>query len=88
MLLAGALRLTALGAAPPGLYHDEAFNGIDALGVLAGDRPIYFTANHGREPVYIYLVSIAVGVFGRTPFAVRLPAAIIGTCNYSGIAKV
>ncbi len=69
----------ALGEAPPGLYHDEAFNGLDALGVLADNRPIYFPANHGREPIYIYLVSIAVGLFGATPFAVRLPAAMIGT---------
>ncbi len=71
--------MPTLGALPPGLYHDEAFNGLDALGVLAGDRPVYFPANHGREPIYIYLVALAVGLFGPTPFAVRLPAALIGT---------
>lgn len=85
MLLAGVFRLSALGAAPHGLYHDEAFNGIDALGVLNGDRPVYFAANHGREPIYIYLVSIAVSLFGRTPFAVRLPAALIGVLTIAAI---
>lgn len=79
MLLAGAFRLIALGAAPPGLYRDEAFNGLDALGVLKGNTPIYFVANHGREPLFIYLVSISVSLFGATPFAVRLPSALIGT---------
>lgn len=77
--LGAALRLVALDRLPPGLYHDEAFNGLDALRVLAGDRPIYFPADNGREPLYIYLVAGAVAWLGRTPGAVRLPAAIAGT---------
>ncbi len=79
MLIAGALRFYELGAWPPGLYHDEAYNGLDALRVLAGDRPLYFAANHGREPLFIYLVSLSVDWLGRSVYAVRLPAAIIGT---------
>ncbi len=71
--------MPALGAAPPGLYHDEAFYGLDAQRVLAGDWQIYFPANHGREPLFIYLVALSVGLFGATPFAVRLPAALAGT---------
>ncbi len=79
MLLAGALRLYRLGAWPPGLYHDEAFNGLDALRVLGGYHPLYFAANNGREPFFIYLVSLSVGLFGRSVIALRLPAALIGT---------
>ncbi|HZY45404.1 MAG TPA: glycosyltransferase family 39 protein [Anaerolineae bacterium] len=79
MLLAGALRLYMLGAWPPGLYHDEAFNGLDALRVLGGDHPLYFGANNGREPFFIYLVSLSVSLFGRSVIALRLPAALIGT---------
>ncbi len=79
MLLAGALRLYQLGAWPPGLYHDEAFNGLDALRVLGGDHPWYFAANNGREPFFIYLVSLSVSLFGRSVIALRLPAALIGT---------
>lgn len=78
MLVAGAFRFVRLGDAPPGLYHDEAFNGLDALGVLNGNWQIYFAANHGREPLFIYLVALSVGLFGPTPFAVRFPAAIVG----------
>lgn len=78
MLLAGVLRLYELGSWPPGLYHDEAWNGLDALRVLAGDRPLYFAANHGREPFFIYLVALSVGWLGRSVYAIRFPATIIG----------
>jgi len=78
-VLAGALRFLNLGDVPPGLYHDEAFNGLDALRILGGNFPIYFAANHGREPLFIYLIAATVGVLGRTPGAVRLAAAFCGT---------
>jgi 4-amino-4-deoxy-L-arabinose transferase-like glycosyltransferase len=78
-ILAGALRLLALNQMPPGLYHDEAFNGLDALRVLSGQTPLYFSSNHGREPLFIYLIAATVGLLGRSPGAVRLAAAICGT---------
>jgi hypothetical protein len=77
--LAGVLRLISLGDMPPGLYRDEAFNGLDALRVLGGEFPIYFPANHGREPLFLYLIAATVGALGRTPGAVRLAAALCGT---------
>ncbi len=78
-LLAAVLRFPLLGRLPPGLYRDEAINGLDALGVLEGVWPIFFTANNGREPLFIYLVAISVGLFGRTALAVRLASAVLGT---------
>jgi 4-amino-4-deoxy-L-arabinose transferase-like glycosyltransferase len=79
VLLGAAMRFYELGALPPGLYHDEAFNGLDALRVLGGDRPIFFEANNGREPFFLYGMALALSWLGRTPFAVRLPAAVLGT---------
>ena len=79
MGIAGALRFYELGTWPPGLYHDEAYNGLDALRVIAGDHPWYFAANNGREPLFIYLVSLSVDWLGRSVYAVRFPSAIIGT---------
>lgn len=73
------LRFYAIGCIPPGLYHDEAFNGLDALSVLGGARPIFFTANNGREPLFIYLVALSVGLLGRSPGAIRVVAAVLGT---------
>ena len=73
------LRFYRLGELPPGLYRDEAFNGLDALNVLQGQHPIFFQANNGREPIYIYLTAAAVALFGQTAFAVRLAAALVGS---------
>jgi 4-amino-4-deoxy-L-arabinose transferase-like glycosyltransferase len=79
LLVAAGLRLLWLDTAPPGFYRDEAFNGQDALAVLAGENALYFPANNGREPAYIYLTALSVSVLGRTVTAVRLAAAVVGT---------
>lgn len=73
------LRLYHLENWPPGLYRDEAFNGLDALRVLQGQLSVFFTANNGREPLYIYLTALSVGLFGGTVLAVRLAAAVVGS---------
>ncbi len=89
MATAVFLRFYQLGTFPPGLYRDEAFNGLDALGVLNGhfDRlsasrfPLFFPANNGREPAYIYLTALFINWLGRTPLAVRMGAAIVGSAT-------
>jgi len=77
ILGAAVLRFASLGHVPAGLYRDEAFYGLDALNVLRGQHAIYFAANNGREPMFIYLLALSIGALGRSPFAVRLPAALI-----------
>jgi len=78
IILASVLRLYGLDRLPPGLYHDEAYNGLDALNVLQGQYPIFFEANNGREPFFIYLVALSVSLLGRSALAIRLVAAILG----------
>lgn len=90
LLVSAGLRLWRIGEAPGGLYRDEAYNGLDALNVLAGRHALYFPANNGREPVYIYLTAASVAIFGRTALAVRLPSALIGvltTLSVAGLAR-
>jgi 4-amino-4-deoxy-L-arabinose transferase-like glycosyltransferase len=77
-IIAAALRLIALDATPPGLQHDEVFHGHDAVTVLLGNRPLYFTSNAGNEPLFIYLMSITIGLFGHNEWGIRLAAAICG----------
>ena len=77
--LAGVLRFYALDRLPGGLYHDEAYNGLDALAMLRGARPIFFEANTGREPFFIYLVTLSVWLLGRSPLAIRIVSALLGT---------
>ena len=83
--IAAFLRLTAIDTMPPGLYHDEAYNGLDALGVLGGRTPIFFEANNGREPLFIYLLAVGVGLWGRSPGALRLVSALLGTLTIPAI---
>ena len=79
VLVGGALRFYQVGSVPPGLYQDEAYNGLDALNILGGWHPLYFPANNGREPLYMYAAAAGVAVFGRTALAERIPAPVIGT---------
>src|SRR5512139_2699985 len=78
LLLAAALRLVALPNVPLGLQHDEVFHGHDAVTVLLGYHPLYFTSNAGNEPLFIYLMSLTVGLFGHTAWGIRLAAVICG----------
>ncbi len=78
LLVAAALRIVALGRVPPGLYHDEAYYGLDAVDVLHGRLALYFPANNGREPLFIYLVAPAIAVLGKSPFALRLVSCYVG----------
>jgi 4-amino-4-deoxy-L-arabinose transferase-like glycosyltransferase len=80
LVAAFALRLP-VGAVPPGLYHDEAYYGLDAANVLAGHPALFFPANNGREPAFIYLVAAFIGVLGRNPAALRLASAFVGVAT-------
>jgi 4-amino-4-deoxy-L-arabinose transferase-like glycosyltransferase len=77
-LVALILRVYALDRFPPGLYNDEAAYGMDGLEVMNGNYAIFFERNNGREPLFIYLLSVAFRVFGATPYAIRLTSALIG----------
>lgn len=72
------LRFYQVGSLPEGVYWDEAFNGVDALNLLDGQRPIFFEGNNGREPLFIYLQAISIFFFGPTPFALRIVSAMVG----------
>ncbi len=79
LLVATALRLWNLHLLPPGLYFDEAFNGMDANGILVDARiPAFFTGNGGREPLFVYLAALAIRVLGPTSLSLRLISAFAG----------
>ena len=73
-LAALILRTYAIDHLPPGLFGDEAVEGLDALDVLAGNLAVWFHAHLGREPMYVYLVALAYAAFGVSALATRLPA--------------
>jgi hypothetical protein len=78
LLLALALRLWALGEVPPGLHVDEGHNGVDALRIMRGWRPMFLPGNDGREALYSYVQAPLVAWLGPTAFALRLASALLG----------
>ena len=76
-LAVGILRFHRLTHLPPGLYFDRGANGLDALQVLQGEHSIFFPErSNGREWLGIYLVALAISIFGQTELAFRLPTAV------------
>ena len=71
LLFAFGLRLYALTAIPPGLTHDEANHGREAIGILRGVWLFVFPLNYGSEPLYSYTVAASMWLFGETLFALR-----------------
>jgi len=78
VLVAGFFRLWLIDRIPPGLFGDEATDGLDALDVLAGRGAVFFPANFGREGLHMWIVAAAFRLLGATPLALRLPSAIAG----------
>ncbi|MDI6784335.1 MAG: glycosyltransferase family 39 protein, partial [bacterium] len=75
------LRVFLLHTYPPGLWYDEAINGLDALNIYQGKSyPIFFTTcDHPREPFFLYFIALLYPFFGVSAFTLRLAAAIIGS---------
>jgi 4-amino-4-deoxy-L-arabinose transferase-like glycosyltransferase len=86
LLLASVFRFWRLDSVPPGLYHDEAYNGLDALSLVQGKTfPQFYEGwelyaqdahaerppNETRWPVFFE------GNFGREPLHIYLMALAI-----------
>ncbi len=85
LLLAGSfLRLHDLPQTPPGMTHDEADHGMDAWGVVEGDRPLYFTVGYGREPFYDYSTAVLMSFLGPTYLAGRLASVFFSLILVAG----
>ena len=79
-------RFYQLSSLPPGLWPDEAANGVDALKALdSNDFRIFYPANNGREGLFINMQAVSIWLFGATPFALRVVSAIIGTLTVLGL---
>lgn len=78
LILAFAVRSYALTDLPPGLTHDEANHGREAIGILDGILLFYFPLNYGSEPLYSYTVAASMALLGENLFALRLVNVIFG----------
>lgn len=84
--IAAFFRFYQLDVTPPGLWPDEAANGVDALKALdENDLRIFYPANNGREGLFINIQAFSIKLFGATPFALRVVSAIFGTLTVLGL---
>ncbi|GIK43183.1 MAG: hypothetical protein BroJett011_70160 [Chloroflexota bacterium] len=80
ILLAFFLRVWQLPVTPPGLWYDEAYYSMDAAWLLdGGPWRLFFAGNNGREPLFIYLQSLFIWLFGAQPLTSRLLGPLVGT---------
>lgn len=93
LLVASALRLWQLGSTPVSLDWDETALGWNAYSILKTGRDEYGTFlpmsirsfDDYKPPMYVYLTVPSVAVFGLTPFATRLPSAVMGILAVLGV---
>src|SRR5512135_3193576 len=79
LLIAAFFRFYRIDQFPPGLQFDEAYYLFDTLRLVQGQFSLFFTANNGREPLYMYLSTVGVALFGPQELGMRLVSAFIGT---------
>lgn len=87
-MIAGAvLRFWNLAEVPPGLWYDEAINGLDALRILREPGwPIFFmTEGHPREPLYMYLEALGILTLGANAMAIRAVSGAIGVATIPAV---
>ncbi|MDA8218670.1 MAG: phospholipid carrier-dependent glycosyltransferase [Dehalococcoidales bacterium] len=77
-ILAAFLRLIQLDVAPPGLYHDEAINGVLGDYIIHGNRSLFFGE---REALFMYFLAEAIKTFGQDVTSLRVVSALFGTAT-------
>lgn len=87
LLVAAALRFTALPAFPPGIAHDEVAEVLIAEGILAGHHAIFFQEAYGQEPLFLYLVAVMVALVGRSTLSLRFVTASVGLLTVAAGAR-
>ncbi|MGB1252634.1 MAG: ArnT family glycosyltransferase [Candidatus Promineifilaceae bacterium] len=95
LIVASVLRLWRLDSVPPGFYHDEAYNALDALSLLEGRTfpqfyegwELYRTEAHGeRGPFETRTPLFFEGNYGREPLHVYLMALSISIFGATPVA--
>ncbi|MBP7963553.1 MAG: hypothetical protein KBG20_08885 [Caldilineaceae bacterium] len=79
--IALVMRFHRLETLPPGLFYDEAFNGLDAWKLAhtpVGTWPVFLTGNQGREALYVWLMAWVHRANGLSVWSIRAVPALCG----------
>ena len=79
LLVGGFLRFFRLTQMPYGFWYDEADDGLNALQIFSNPRDIPVFASSTQLPAHlIYLIALAIKLFGQSIFSVRVVSALFG----------
>ncbi len=85
LLLAIFFRFWRFLEFPPGLWYDEAVNGIDAFSIMDKDHlTVWRSSNFGHSTIFFYLLIASFKTFDYTVFAMRMVPAIAGLAAVFG----
>ena len=86
LVVATFFRFYKITETPPGLYPDEAANGVNALDALSTGRfKVFYPENNGREGLFMNIQALSVNVFGAQPWALRVVSGVFGTLTVLGL---
>lgn len=86
IVLAIFFRFWQITSTPPGLYPDEAMNGVNALDSLkTGDFKVFYPDNNGREGMIVWLDAMTIKILGARAWALRVPTALAGVFAVLGL---
>jgi 4-amino-4-deoxy-L-arabinose transferase-like glycosyltransferase len=84
--VAAFLRFYLLNRFPPGLYFDEAANGMDALNTWRGGHwPAFYDSQGGKEALWMWLLAAVFGIAGVGTLQIRLLAACLGLLTVAAV---
>jgi hypothetical protein len=89
LLIAVFFRFYHLTTIPPGLYMDEAMDGVNAqYAAQTGQFQVFYPEDNGREGLYVNLLAFAFRFHllpDTAPWSVRVPAEVAGTLTVLGV---
>jgi 4-amino-4-deoxy-L-arabinose transferase-like glycosyltransferase len=75
------MRFYRLESLPPGLFYDEAFNGVDVWKLAQTSMrewPVFLTGNQGREALFHWMMALLHRVNGLSIWNIRAVSALSG----------
>jgi len=86
VLAALFIRSYHIGSLPPGVYPDEAVNGVDAITANASHSwKMFYENNNGREGLFMNLIALSFSLFGISVASFKMWSILFGTLTVLGM---
>ena len=86
VLAALFIRSYHISTLPPGVYPDEAVNGVDAITAnVAHHWKVFYENNNGREGLFMNLIALGFSLFGISVVTLKMWSVLFGTLTVLGM---